>query len=298
MFKGSFVALITPFKNGKVDDKKLKELVEWHIAEGTNGLVPVGTTGESTTLSHGEHEHVIDVVVKAARKRVPVMAGAGSNSTDEAIALTQGAKKLGADGVLSVNPYYNKPTQEGLLAHFTAIAKSTNIPIVLYNIPSRTVVKLETDTLEKLVTANKNIVGIKDATGSLIQATELVKRFGSSFCIMSGEDSQTLSLMELGGTGVISVAANIVPKDVARLCEAALEKKMAEAQEIQDKMNPLIQALFLETNPAPIKTAMLELGLIEDEALRLPLVNVRPENRQKIKAAIKAYGIKVPSGVK
>ena len=298
MFKGSFVALVTPFKDGQIDEKKLQELVEWHLSEGTDGLVPVGTTGESTTLSHEEHIRVVDIVVKAARKRITVIAGAGSNSTSEAIRLTKEAREVWADGVLSVSPYYNKPTQEGLMAHFSAIAQAVNIPIILYNIPSRTGVNILPSTIEELAKQNKNIVGVKEATGSMDQATEVMERLGPKFSVLSGDDSVTLPLLSLGAHGVISVAANIAPKAVSDLCRFASVGKMTEAKKLHYRLYPLVKALFQETNPVPVKAAMAELGLIESDEVRMPLVPVKKETREKLKAAIKAFGVKVPTPIK
>lgn len=290
MFTGSFVALITPFKKGRIDEKKLRELVEWHIAEKTSGLVPVGTTGESATLSHKEHARVIEVVVKAAKGRVPVIAGTGSNSTEEAVELGVEARKLGVDAVLSVNPYYNRPTQEGLRAHFSAIAKAAGVPVILYNIPSRTGVNLTVDTVVYLAEKNKNIVGVKESTGNIDQASEIIQRVGHKFFVLSGDDSLTLPLMSVGAVGVISVAANLVPAAVSELAAACLNQDFSRAKELHLKIFPLIKALFIETNPGPIKAAMCEAGLIRDESLRLPMVTVSKETRQKIKAAMKAFG--------
>lgn len=295
MFQGSFVALITPFtKEGRVDEKKLTELVEWHISQGTNGLVPMGTTGESPTVSHEEHIRIIQVVVKAAKKRIPVIAGAGSNSTAEAIELSTDAKKAGVDAILSVNPYYNKPTQEGLFAHFSAISQAVDVKVVLYNIPSRSAVNLTPTTVEKLNKANPNIIGIKEASGSLDQAREIKERCGPHFLILSGDDANTLPLMQLGAKGVISVVANMVPKDVQKLCDLALKGKFAQAEELHQKLLPLVKALFIETNPAPIKSAMMDMGLIQNDSLRLPLVNVTPNTREKVMAAMKEYGVLIP----
>lgn len=292
MFKGSFVALVTPFKNGRIDEERLSSLVEWHIRRGTSGLVPVGTTGESSTLSHKEHARVIEVVVKAARRRVPVIAGAGSNSTDEAISLTREARALGADAVLSVNPYYNRPTQEGLKRHFSAIAKAVPLPIVLYNIPSRTGVNMMPATVAALSKAHRNIVGIKEATGVIDQASEIRELLGPDFCILSGDDSLTLPLMAVGATGVISVTANIAPADIQALCAKALKGDFKGARALHGRLFPLSKSLFIETNPAPVKAAMKELGLISDDAVRLPLAPVSADTRLKIRAALKAYGLK------
>jgi 4-hydroxy-tetrahydrodipicolinate synthase len=291
MFRGSFVALITPFRSGRIDEKKLRELVEWQLSEGTAGIVPMGTTGESATLDYKEHARVIELVVKAVRGRAPVIAGAGSNSTAEAIDLTKEAKALGADAVLSVNPYYNKPTQDGLKAHFLAIAKAVDIPIVLYNIPSRTGVTLQPATIAAMAKASKRIVGVKESTGSMDMATEIRGLCGPDFFILSGDDSLTLPLMALGAQGVISVAANLVPKDVARLCEMCLDGRFDEAEPIHQKLYPLIKSLFIETNPSPVKAAMKEARLIGDDSLRLPMVPVTAESRAKIKAAMKKYGL-------
>ena len=289
MFAGSFVALITPFKNGRIDEKKLHELVDWQIAEKTSGIVPVGTTGESATLSHEEHARVIKIVVRAAKKRVPVIAGAGSNSTAEAISLSREARQLGADAVLSVNPYYNRPTQEGLRAHFSAVAKAAGLPVVLYNIPSRTGVSLSVDTIVHLSEKNKNIVGVKESTGSLDQSTEIIQRLGRKFFVLSGDDSLTLPLMSVGAIGVISVAANLVPRAIADLVASCLIHDYQRAQDLHLKLFPLVKSLFLETNPGPIKAAMREAKLIADERLRLPMVTVSEETRRKIKSAMKEF---------
>ncbi len=296
MFKGSFVAIITPFKDGKVDEKKLRDLVERQIAEGTSGIVSTGTTGESATLSHEEHERVIEIVVKAVKKRVPVIAGAGSNATAEAISLSKRAEELGADAILSVNPYYNRPTQEGLIAHFTTIAKSVHIPMILYNIPLRTGVNVTPDSMAIMAEKCKNIVGVKESTGSMDQTSEIKSKLGDRFFVLSGDDSLTFPLMAIGASGVISVAANLVPRDVARLCSLFMEGKIDEARALHLKLFPLIKALFLETNPCPLKAAMKEAGLIDDDYLRLPMVSVRPETREKIKAAMKTFGVPMAVG--
>lgn len=289
MFSGSYVALITPFKNGRVDDKKITELVEWHIAERTSGIVPVGTTGESATLSHAEHEHVIKVVVRAAKKRVPVIAGAGSNATDEAISLSRKARLLGADAVLSVNPYYNRPTQEGLYKHFSAVAKAAGLPVILYNIPSRTGVTVTVDTMVRLAEKHKNIVGVKESTGSVDHTSAIIEKLGNRFFVLSGDDSLTLPLMSVGASGVISVAANLVPRAVSELVSAAIIQDYVRAKEIHLKMFPLVKSLFIETNPGPIKAAMKEAGLIKDESLRLPMVTITDETRKQVKAAMRDF---------
>jgi len=286
MFSGSIVALVTPFKNGKVDTDKLRELVNFHCENGTNGIVPCGTTGESPTLTHEEHNHVIEVVVKETHGRIPVIAGTGSNSTQETIKLTTHAKEVGADAVLLVNPYYNKPTQRGLIEHFKAVAK-IGIPIVLYNIPGRSAVGLTPETIAELAQL-KEIVAIKEATGSLDQASAI--RDLTDLTILSGDDSLTLPLMSVGGSGVISVAANIVPQEVAQMVKAYSDGNLVEAQKLHYKLYSLCKALFLETNPIPIKAAMAILGKIEEE-YRLPMCPMAPKNRAKLESALKDYGL-------
>jgi 4-hydroxy-tetrahydrodipicolinate synthase len=290
MFTGSMVALVTPFKNGRVDEAKLRELVDWHIAEKTSAIVPVGTTGESATLSHKEHARVIEVVVKATRKRVPVIAGAGSNSTDEAVDLSREARRLGADAVLSVNPYYNRPTQEGLKAHFSAVAKAAGLPVVLYNIPSRSAVALTVDTMVSLAKAHSNIVGVKESTGNVDITSELLQRLGRRFTVISGDDSLTLPLISIGASGVISVVANLVPGATSELVRAALSHDLVRAQQLHLKLFPLVKAMFIEGNPSPVKAAMAMAGLLKDESLRLPMVSVSKESRAKIKAAMNEFG--------
>lgn len=292
MFNGTFVALVTPFKDGKINEKKLIELVEWQISEGIDGLVPLGSTGESSTLSHEEHARVIEVVVKAVRKRVAVVAGAGSNSTKEAISLTQEAKDLGADAVLSVNPYYNRPTQEGLKAHFSAIAKGVNIPIILYNIPFRTGVTLTVDTIAELASSNKTIVGVKESTGSMDQTSEILQKTDGKFFVLSVDDSLTIPLMALGAQGVISVLANLVPRSIIDMVKTAAAGNYGAAREAHLKLFPLIKSMFIESNPGPIKAAMFEAGLLDDDSLRLPLVAVTPETRNVIKAILREAGVK------
>lgn len=295
MFKGSYVALVTPFKNGKLDEKKLQSLVNWQIEEGTDGIVPMGTTGESATVSRREHARIIELTLKAAKGRVPVIAGSGTNSTADTISLAREAKSQGANGVLLINPYYNRPTQEGLKAHFSAVAEAVDIPMILYNIPSRTGVNMLPSTVAALAKGHRNIVGIKEATASMDQASEILELLGTRFCLLSGEDTQTLPLMALGAQGVISVAANLVPRDIKKLCELALDHQFQRARELHWKLYPLIRCLFLETNPGPVKTAMYEAGLLGDESLRLPMVTVSNDTRQKIRSALKAYGIRVRS---
>jgi 4-hydroxy-tetrahydrodipicolinate synthase len=292
MFKGSFVALVTPFRNGGVDEKKLRELVDFQVANKTVGIVPCGTTGESSTLSHEEHNRVIDIVVDQAGGKTLVIAGTGSNSTDEAIELTRHAKEAGADAVLSIVPYYNKPTQNGMLEHFSAIAKNVRIPLITYNIPSRTGVNMLPQTLAALAKKHSNVVGVKESSGSLDQVTETVRElsFRKDFSILSGDDSLTLPMLSVGCHGVISVLANIAPTDTAALCDAFFRKDTKKAAALHAKMSPLIKALFIETNPAPVKTAMEILGLCSSE-MRLPMCRITPESRKKLAAALKIYGL-------
>jgi 4-hydroxy-tetrahydrodipicolinate synthase len=288
MFDGSIVALVTPFKDGAVDEKKLAELVDWHVAEGTSALVPCGTTGESATLSHKEHGRVIEVVVKAARKRVPVIAGTGSNATAEAVELTRHAKEAGADGALMVCPYYNKPTQKGLFAHFSAVAQAVPLPIVLYNIPGRAGVNMLPATVVDLAKAHSNVVAIKEASGGIDQTSEILAAL-PDFTVLSGDDSLTLPLMAVGAKGVISVVANILPKDSAALCAAAKAGDWKKAREIHLKMFPLVKSLFIETNPIPVKTAMGWLDLCAPD-LRLPLCPMEESAAKKLEGALRAYG--------
>jgi 4-hydroxy-tetrahydrodipicolinate synthase len=290
MFKGSIVAIVTPFKDGKVDESKLKELVEFQIKNGTNGIVPCGTTGESPTLDNDEHHKVIEICIQASAKRVPIIAGTGSNSTAEAVSLTKHAAQAGADATLVVTPYYNKPTQRGLYLHFKAVADSVKIPIILYNIEGRTGRNIETPTVAKLHKDCKNIVGVKEASGSLTQAKAVKEACGKDFILLSGDDALTLPMMELGGVGVISVVANIVPQDVATMVKAFETGNKAKANQINDKLKPLIAAMFIETNPIPVKTAMEILGICPG-TLRLPLCEMAPENKEKLKTALENYGL-------
>jgi 4-hydroxy-tetrahydrodipicolinate synthase len=290
MFKGSIVAIVTPFKNGKVDEEKLQELIEFQIKNGTSGVVPCGTTGESATLTFEEHERVIEITVKEVNKRVPVIAGTGSNSTQEAIMLTRHAEKLGADASLQVSPYYNRPTQRGLYEHFKAIADSVKIPIMLYNIASRTGVNIEPETIARLAKDCRNIISVKEASGSLDQMSRIKALCPPDFELLSGDDSLTLPVMSIGGLGIVSVVANIVPKDVAEMVAAFEKGNLKKAQEIHFRLLPLTKAIFIETNPGPIKTAMGLLGMC-DPALRLPMVNVAGDNLVKLEKALKDYGL-------
>ena len=290
MFKGAIVAIVTPFKNNTVDEDKLRELVEFQIENGISGIVPCGTTGESPTLDNDEHIRVIKVCVETANKRVPIIAGTGSNSTSEAIALTQHAAEIGVDGALVVTPYYNKPTQKGLYRHFKAVADSCEIPIVLYNIEGRTARNIETETVARLAGDCANIVGVKEASGSLKQAKAVHEACGNDFIILSGDDALTLPMMELGGVGVVSVVANIVPSDVVKMIDAFNEGNKEKAQEIDAKLAPLVKSMFIETNPIPVKTAMSLLEMCSAE-LRLPLCEMDEENSEKLKVALNNYGL-------
>jgi 4-hydroxy-tetrahydrodipicolinate synthase len=289
-FQGSFVAMVTPFRNGKVDEAKVRELVEFHTSHGTDGLIPCGTTGESPALSHDEHRRVVELVVEAAHGRIPVIAGTGSNSTAEAIDLTRHAERAGAAGALVVNPYYNKPTQEGLYRHFRAVAESVAIPILVYNIQSRTAVNVETATLERLVHDAKNVVGVKEASGSLDQMSQVVAACGPDFSVLSGDDNLTLPLLAVGGHGVISVIANIVPRETSEMVHAALDGDWKRARELHYKLFPLARAAFLETNPIPIKEAMAMASMIEPE-FRLPMCRMGDANRERLRAILKLYAL-------
>ncbi|MCX7794207.1 MAG: 4-hydroxy-tetrahydrodipicolinate synthase [Thermodesulfovibrionales bacterium] len=287
--KGSIVAIVTPFKNGRVDEKSLGDLIEWHIKEGTHGIVPCGTTGESATLDYEEHYRVIKFTVEVVKKRIPVIAGTGANSTDETIMITKKAEEYGADAALLVTPYYNKPTQEGLYRHYKKVAESTGLPIVLYNVPGRTGVNLLPQTVQRLAEI-KNIIGIKEATGDMKQVSELIRLCGERITVISGDDFTTLPLLCLGGKGAISVTANVAPKDMAELCNAWLRGDINEARRLHYKLEPLNQAMFLETNPIPVKTALAIMGKISEE-FRLPLCEMSETNKEKLKKVMKDYGL-------
>ncbi len=300
MFKGSMTAIVTPFsakggsaaggKKSVVDEKKLKELIEFQIKNGTSGIVPCGTTGESPTLSMAEHERVIEITIAQVNKRVPVIAGTGANSTEEAIILTQAAARAGADASLQVSPYYNRPTQKGLYEHFKAISEAVDIPIILYNIASRTGVNIEPETMARLARDCKNIVGVKEASGNLDQMSRIRALCGDGFSLISGDDSLTLPLLAIGGSGIISVVSNIVPRDVANLVSEFEKGNIKKAQSLHYKLLPLVKAVFLETNPIPIKTAMGLLGMCESD-LRLPMCAMSADNLEKLKKALKEYGL-------
>jgi 4-hydroxy-tetrahydrodipicolinate synthase len=288
-FRGSFTALITPFKNGSLDEKAFRELVEWQIAEGTNGLVPVGTTGESPTLSHDEHMLVVEWCIDQARGRVPVIAGAGSNSTKEAVSLAQHAEQAGADAVLVVSPYYNKPTQEGLYQHFKAINDAIGIPIIVYNIPARSVVDISVDTMKRLYEL-KNIAGVKDATANMTRVTQQRAAMGADFNQLSGEDITALGFMAHGGDGCISVTSNVAPRLCAQFQSACLRGDYATALTLQDKLAPLHLNLFVETSPAPVKYAMAVLGKCEN-LLRLPMVPATEKAQAAVRDAMVHAGL-------
>ena len=289
MIRGAIVAIVTPFKDGKVDEEALRRLIDEQIANGTDGISPCGTTGESTTLSHEEHDRVIEVTVEAVNKRVPVIAGTGSNSTAEAVRLTKHAWKAGADAALMVCPYYNRPTQEGLYRHYRAIAEEVPIPIVIYNIPGRTGTNLQTETLARLVEI-PNIVGVKEASGSLKQMSDVVRLCGPDFSVLSGDDIFTLALMAIGGAGVISVISNVAPRDMAEMVDSFTAGDLSKARMLHHKMSPLIDALFLETNPIPVKAALAMMGKITYE-LRLPLCRMGEKNEAILKKEMQRYGL-------
>jgi len=287
MFKGSIVAIVTPFNKGVVDEEKLRELVEFQIAGGTDAIVPCGTTGESSTLDYEEHDRVIEIVVQQVNKRVPVIAGTGSNSTREAIEMTEHAKQLGADGALLVTPYYNKPTQEGLYRHYMAVAEAVALPQILYNVPGRTGVNLLPETVARLA-EHKNIVAIKEATGSLQQASEVLDLCGDKIDVLCGDDFITFPMMACGAKGVISVVANIMPKEVAALVDAFFAGKMEEARQWHLKLLKISNAMFIESNPVPVKTAVGLMGKASDE-VRLPLAPMSDANKNKLISVMKEY---------
>jgi 4-hydroxy-tetrahydrodipicolinate synthase len=290
MFTGTYTAIVTPFDNGKIDEAALIKLVRMQIKAGVEGIVPVGTTGESPTLDYDEHVRVIELVVKAAAGRVKVLAGTGSNSTKEAIHLTQRAEEVGADGSLQVAPYYNKPSQEGLFQHFREIARKTRLPIVLYSIPGRCGIEIGVDTVKRLAVACKNIVGIKEAGGNADRVSQLRAACGPKFEILSGDDSLTLPFMAVGAQGVISVASNVIPRQVGDMVRAFAKGDVAGAQRLHARYYPVFKDLFIETNPVPTKGALAMMGLI-DEQVRLPLVPLADANRAKLKNVLKGCGI-------
>ena len=290
MFKGSLVALITPMRdNGSVDEKAFSEFVDWQIREGTHGIVPVGTTGESPTLSHDEHRRVVEIAIEVSAGRVPVIAGAGSNSTEEAIALARHAKEAGANAALIVTPYYNKPTQEGMFLHYTAIADAVDIPIIIYNIPPRSVVDMSVETMARLA-KHRNIVGVKDATANLVRPLHTLRAIGADFCQLSGEDHTALSFNAAGGHGCISVTANVAPRLCSDMQTAWAEGRLADAMAIQNRLVPLHDALFSETSPGPVKFAASLMGKTS-ERCRLPLAPLMGPTRDRVKAAMAEVGL-------
>ena len=287
MFKGSNVALVTPFKDNKLDEETYIKLINFHLENGTNGLVPAGTTGESPTLSHTEHEKVIELCINEAKGKIPVIAGTGSNSTEEAIALTKHAEKAGADGVLVVTPYYNKPTQEGLYQHYKTINDNTNLPIIIYNIPGRCVIDMSVDTMARLFEL-KNIAGVKDATGDLNRLDQTIKKLGPEFIQLTGEDGLAFEFNKRGGVGIISVTANIAPKlcsDMQKFSKSNSDNEMKEAERIDVILQPVHKALFIESNPSPVKYAAKLLGLCDD-AVRLPLVKIMDQTKAEVKKSL------------
>ncbi len=287
MFTGSIVAMVTPFKDGVVDFDKLEELVEYHIENGTNGIIPCGTTGESPTLTHREHGEVVDKVIEKVNSRIPVIAGTGSNSTNEALSLTKYAKKAGADGSLIITPYYNKPTQQGLYEHYKAIVEEVDIPIIIYNVPSRTGVSITPETVARLYEFN-NIVAIKEATGDIDQASHIINL--CDITVLSGDDSLTLPLMSVGGKGVISVVANILPGEVSEIVSSFLSGEFGKSQKLHRSLFSICKAMFIETNPIPVKTAMKLLGRLNGE-MRLPLCKMSEENEKQLKKTLEKYGL-------
>lgn len=291
MFYGSIVALITPFRNGKLDRESLKSLIDFHVENSTDAIVVAGTTGESPTLTYEEHELLIELAVEYADKRIPIIAGTGANSTHEAIMFTKFAEKVGADASLQVVPYYNKPTQEGIYQHFKAIAEETNIPLILYNIPSRTGVDMLPETFARLYADFPNIIGIKEATGNVARVSETILLTNEEVLILSGDDALTLPMMSVGAKGVISVANNIIPAQISKMCKLALEGNFKEALEIHNRYWDLFKVLFIETNPIPVKTAAYMMGLIKDGEIRLPLYYMNEKNKQKLEEILRKHNL-------
>ncbi|HEU19691.1 MAG TPA: 4-hydroxy-tetrahydrodipicolinate synthase [Deltaproteobacteria bacterium] len=289
MFRGAIVAIVTPFKNGEVDEERYRELIEFQLENGTDGIVPCGTTGESATLSHEEHDRVIEIAIDHVKKRVPVIAGTGSNSTREAIRLTKHAYEVGADGALMVTPYYNRPTQEGLYQHYKKVAEEVPIPIIPYNVPSRTGTNILPETIGRLSKIS-NIVGIKEATGDLKQVSKVIEACGEDFSVLSGDDFTVLPLLAVGGKGVISVISNVAPSDMAGLIDAYNAGDIAKARAFHYKMFPLMEALFFETNPIPSKAALYLMGKIEYE-VRQPLWKMSDANFERLKKVLQTYGL-------
>ena len=289
MLKGAFTAIVTPFKNGQLDEEAYRQLIERQIEGGIHGLVPCGTTGESPTLSHTEHKRVVEICLDQVKKRVPIIAGSGSNSTSESLELTKHAEKAGADYALMITPYYNKPTQEGLYQHYKTITDATKIPIVVYNVPGRTSLNLLPETMARLAQI-PNIVGLKDATGDLKQGAKTLDLCGDKITVLSGDDFTTFPLMCVGGMGVISVVSNVVPADMAGMCNAFFKGDLEGAKKLHYKMWPLTEAMFFETNPVPVKTAMKLLGKITGE-VRQPLCPMSAANEEKLRGVMQKYGL-------
>jgi len=289
VFEGISTALITPFRDGEVDEPKLQEFVEFQIAAGVDGLVPCGSTGESATMSHAEHRRVIELVVAATRGRVPVIAGTGSNNTREAIELTRHAKEAGADGALLISPYYNKPTQDGIVAHYGEIASATDFPLVVYNIPGRTASNMLPATIARLAKIEQ-VVGVKEACGDLGQISDMIVRCPADFAVLSGDDALTLPIMAVGGCGVISTSSNVAPTEMVELVRSAQAGNFAAARAIHQRLVPLFDVLFCETNPIPVKAAVAETGRIGEE-IRLPLTEITPPNRERLKLVMKELGL-------
>jgi 4-hydroxy-tetrahydrodipicolinate synthase len=290
MFTGTYTAIVTPFRNGVLDETALEALVKAQMKGGVDGIVPCGTTGESPTLDYEEHVRVIELAVEFANRKVKVLAGTGGNSTSEAIYLTKAAEEAGADGSLQVAPYYNKPTQEGLFQHFSAIAAETKLPLVLYSVPSRCGIEIGVETVKRLAAAHKTIVGIKEAGGNADRVSQLRVALGPKFVILSGDDSLTLPFMSVGAQGVVSVASNVIPREVARMVKAFASGKISEAQKLHAKFYPLFKDLFIETNPVPVKAALAMLGVMKEE-LRLPLVPMSENHKDILRATLKAAGL-------
>ena len=291
MFEGTFVAIVTPFKNGNIDEEALRGLIDFQIAGGVDGVVPCGTTGESATLNHEEHDQVIRIAVGACKGKIKVLAGTGSNSTHEAIELSQSAKKAGADGLLQITPYYNKPNQEGLYQHFSSIAGNIDLPIILYNVPSRTSVNMSPETVARLAKI-QNIVGIKEASGSLQSISKIINDCGKEFTVLSGDDPLLWPILAIGGKGVISVTANILPTKVVAICKAAAKGNIKDAQSIHYELMDINDTLFIDTNPMPVKAALHLMGKIESE-VRAPLVRLSSNNLEKLKKIMISHGLPI-----
>lgn len=288
MFEGSLVAIVTPFKNGEVDEQAFRDLLQFHIDNGTNGIVPCGTTGESATLTHEEHHLVISTAVEMCKGKIPVLAGTGSNSTREAIQLTQFAQEAGADGALLITPYYNKPSQQGLYEHFRAVANETDLPIILYNVPSRTSVNMLPETVARLDKDQKNIIGIKEASGSIGQISEVIDQCSDEFTLLSGDDGLLWPILAIGGKGVISVSANLLPDKMALMCARAAHHDVDGAQALHYELMVLHNAMFIETNPVPVKTALALMGKISNE-LRAPMAHMSEDHVDQLKTVLKRY---------